>query len=277
MPVRGRAVSWTLLVTILVLVVAAAASSVVTSPTPNKVATNKAFALLPRWLPPGFSATGGGGVYPPGGLHIGGVAETVLEAASGSGRPPPLPKPNRDLFTLAYFGYHDPVKMIWAYTAQYSFGTGPGPFVHLGGRKVSIDSTIDTSGFVPIRQVYASWIEHGVEIDLSAQAVSETQIERFIANLKEEPYPTRRSPSDAARSICTAVGRQFGAPPSERGTYWLTAPVVARGEHSGDSGLDAAVVQLSQGLAGHKTTAISQAEFEIQAACVRLGIWHTYH
>jgi len=86
-------------------------------------------------------------------------------------------------------------------------------------------------------------------------------------------------PSDAAnaRSICTAVGRQLGAPPSEGGTYWLTGPVVAAGEHSGDSSLDAAVVHLSQGIARHDTATISGAETAIETACIRLGIWQNYH
>jgi hypothetical protein len=84
-------------------------------------------------------------------------------------------------------------------------------------------------------------------------------------------------PSDSARAICTAVGRQLGAPPSEGPTYWLTPFVVAQGEHSGDSGLDAAVDHLSQLLDLSATTAIPGAESAVESACVRLGIWQVYH
>jgi hypothetical protein len=84
-------------------------------------------------------------------------------------------------------------------------------------------------------------------------------------------------PSISARAICTAVGRQLGAPPFEGGTHWLTGPVVAAGEHSGYSSLDSGVIHLSQGMAHHDTATISGAETAVETACSRLGIWHTYH
>jgi hypothetical protein len=84
-------------------------------------------------------------------------------------------------------------------------------------------------------------------------------------------------PSTSARAICTAVGRQLGAPPGVRATFFITAPVVAAGEHSNDTGLDAAVSQLSQALAHQSTTASLGGELATQTACARLGMWQVYH
>jgi hypothetical protein len=84
-------------------------------------------------------------------------------------------------------------------------------------------------------------------------------------------------PSLSARAICTAVGRQLGAPPAVGPTYFLTAPVVAAGEHAGDAPLDAAVSQLWHALVHQAATAVPGAESGVETACARLGIWQVYH
>jgi len=141
--------------------------------------------LVPKWLPAGFSSSGGGYVHPPGGLTLGNQAATGGISSPGSPQ-----HSNPTLFTLTYYGYHDPVEMIWLTASRYSFGIS-GPFTELGGRKVLLRSTVDKSGFVPIPQVSATWIERGVLMEVTSQAVTKRQVERFFANLKEEPMPTK--------------------------------------------------------------------------------------
>ena len=86
-------------------------------------------------------------------------------------------------------------------------------------------------------------------------------------------------PTESATAVCAAVGLRLGAPggvpPTARGS--LTTGVVARGEHSGDQRLDAAVRRLSRALDRRTTAAIVDAESGVQTACARLGLALVYH
>jgi hypothetical protein len=154
------------------------------SATNSATATQRQFVLVPKWLPPGFSASGGGYVDPPGGLQLGNQAES--EAMFGSGRS--AERPVRVFFTLSYYGYHNPVANIRLTAAEDGI-PGSGSVTSLGGRKVYMSSSIDTSGFVPIIDTSASWKEHRLYINASGQVITEQQMERFVANLVERPLP----------------------------------------------------------------------------------------
>jgi hypothetical protein len=82
-------------------------------------------------------------------------------------------------------------------------------------------------------------------------------------------------PSEAARTLCTLVGQVLGAPPNS--SVAITLPLLVTAESTGDSRLDVAARHLVAAMNRRSTQAISRADSEIQTACVRLGIWQTYH
>jgi len=83
-------------------------------------------------------------------------------------------------------------------------------------------------------------------------------------------------PSEAARSLCTMVGQVLRAP-LNRSVAISALPLVSVAESTGDSRLDVAARQLVGAMDRQSTQAISRADSEIRTACVRLGIWQTYH
>ena len=89
----------------------------------------KHFVLAPRWLPPGFSASGGGYVDPPGGLQLGNRAGSEVMLGFGS-----TEQPVRVFFSLSYYGYHNPVANI-RLTAAADGTPGSGPVTSLGDER----------------------------------------------------------------------------------------------------------------------------------------------
>ena len=125
-----------------ILTVAGCAANSGPSATRTAAANPGQFVLMPRWLPAGFSPSGGGYVDPPGGLQLNPGSEAVISVGSPQRSIP-------EFFGLSYYGYHNPVANL-SLTAAASGIPVTGPFTTLGGRKVHLTSSIDTSGFVPI-------------------------------------------------------------------------------------------------------------------------------
>lgn len=131
--------------------------------------------------PPRLQATGGGYVSS-GGLQLNPGSSEIF-SPGGTHRSDPV------LFELSYYGYRDPVESIRVTALSYYVGPGQGPYTVLGRRHVTLNDTVDTSGFVPITDVFGTWVERGAWIQLNAQAITPEQVSRFIANLSEEPPP----------------------------------------------------------------------------------------
>ena len=122
---------------------------------------------------------------PAGGLRLGKKAGvTVTQFGPGvPSRADPV------LFTLTYYGYHDPETKSIRLTALRFASTPTARRISLGGRRTLLASHVDNSGFVPVTQTYASCVERHVGIDVTAQGLTRQQLARFVADLKEEPPP----------------------------------------------------------------------------------------
>jgi hypothetical protein len=145
------------------------------------------FVLLPSWLPPGFSASAGGWIKPVGGLKIGDKAGVSVEY--GAVGPESKPRVDPVLFTLNYYGYHNPEsKNIRLTATRYGFAP-KGSLETLGGRHVEVSSKFEPGYFGGNTNSSASWVEHGEYVDVMAQGISKAQLSRFVAGLKEHPPP----------------------------------------------------------------------------------------
>ena len=82
--------------------------------------------------------------------------------------------------------------------------------------------------------------------------------------------------SEAARTLCTLVGQQLGAPPNSSVAI-STMPLITVLKGTGDSRLDVGARHLAAAINQRNTQAMSRADSEIQTECVRVGIWPTYH
>jgi hypothetical protein len=83
-------------------------------------------------------------------------------------------------------------------------------------------------------------------------------------------------PSEAARTLCTLVGQELGAPPNSSVAF-STMPLITDAKSTGDSLLDVGARHLAAAINQRSAQAMSRADSEIQTECVRLGIWQTYH
>jgi hypothetical protein len=146
------------------------------------------FVLLPTWLPPGFSASGGGWIKPVGGLKIGnggGVTTEILGPAGADSKT----RQNPTLFTLSYYGYHNPEsKNIRLTATRYGFPP-QGSLQTLGGRHAEVNSNFQPGYFGGNTDSSASWVEHGAYVVVMAQGITKAQLARFVAGLKEHPPP----------------------------------------------------------------------------------------
>lgn len=158
---------------------------------PDLVATKSTrppFVLIPSWLPPGFSASGGGYVDPPGGLNVGSPSRlsvsTVSEGSNG-GQAQLIPV----VFTLNYYGYHNPESKS-ILLAGLGGGQAPsGPTTVLGGRHVSLASAFKPGYFGGNTYSSAVWIERHLYFNVMAQGISKAELAHFVAALKERPPP----------------------------------------------------------------------------------------
>jgi len=154
------------------------------------------FVLRPTWLPSGYSVSGGGWISPSGGLRTypnTGVSASLIIV--GSNKHPTIPI----LFTLDYYGYHDPESKSIMVTASptKSGGVLPGPpTTTLNHRRVSVYSY--TQGALHNPNVDISWIEDGDAIDVTTQGLPIAQAERFVEGLVKKPPPRHSEPIPAA-------------------------------------------------------------------------------
>ena len=151
----------------------------------TSASTHSGFVLLPSWLPPGFSASAGGWIKPVGGLKVG--SQTGVSVEFGGASPESKPLADPVLFTLSYYGYHNPEsKNIRLIATRY--GSRPqGSLQSLGGRRVEVHSKFVPGYFGGNTNSSASWVEHDEYVSVMAQGITKAQLSRFIAGLKEHP------------------------------------------------------------------------------------------
>lgn len=124
---------------------------------------------------------------PVGGLKVGnkaGVNAGIISVGSGSKtRTDPV------LFTLTYYGYHDPEsKNLHLVASVYGFGR-LARLQTVGGRHVALGSAFVPGYFGGNTNSFASWFERGAFISITAQGITKVQLARFVAGLKEHPAP----------------------------------------------------------------------------------------
>jgi hypothetical protein len=71
------------------------------------------------------------------------------------------------------------------------------------------------------------------------------------------------------------VGYELGAPPNV--AIAISTSTIRRGETSGDHRLDAAASRLADGLTRRSEAEIRDGDQQIEASCIRLGIWTNHH
>lgn len=82
----------------------------------------------------------------------------------------------------------------------------------------------------------------------------------------------------SGRSLCTALGRQGGLLQTlNTPDRFLTSKVIASGQDARDTALRSAASALADARAAGDRNAVNSAEQKVQAACVRLGYWRTFH
>jgi hypothetical protein len=169
------------------------------SPATAAHATRPAFVLTPTWLPPGFSASGGGYVDPPGGLKFGAAVDVSVGIASTGATPVGQAKTIPVVFTLDYYGYHNPESKSIRLTGLRNGFPASGTTTALGGRHVSLASSFSPGYFGGNSTSSASWVERSVYFNVIAQGITKGQLARFVAGLKEQAPPVDiRVPSQRA-------------------------------------------------------------------------------
>ena len=148
---------------------------------------------------------GWGWISPPGGLRVypntGVSASLIIE---GSKKQPTVPI----LFTLSYYGYHDPESKNIMVTASPTKSTGglPGPpNTTLNHRKVSVSSY--TQGVFHNLNVDISWREDGDAVDVTTQGLPILQAERFVEGLAKGAPPRHSEPIPAATTTLPTTAR----------------------------------------------------------------------
>jgi hypothetical protein len=132
------------------------------------------FFLKPTWLPPSFSASGGGWVRPSGGLRIG--------AASHE---------SNALFTMSYYGYHNPEDKWLQLVAGPGAGRSNAATDRIDGRNVALTSYFKPGPYGGGTFTQATWTERGAIVSIVAEGITEAQLARFIAGLQERAVPKR--------------------------------------------------------------------------------------
>ena len=152
------------------------------------------FVLEPTWLPAGFSASGGGWVTPPGGLHVspGSQAAVSTFASGGVGS-----SSVQVLFTLDYYGYHSPITQsihlsAIPWTSPSIVSASPHPnFVRAGRRDIDLNTSTPGAGSSAEPATFAIWTERKVLVQVTAQGITRAQLIRFVVGLAERPPPRR--------------------------------------------------------------------------------------
>ncbi len=122
---------------------------------------------------------------PVGGLKVGNQTGVNVEFGEASPESKPLADPV--LFTLSYYGYHNPEsKNIRLIATRY--GSPPqGSLQSLAGRRVEVHSKFVPGYFGGNTNSSASWVEHDEYVSVMAQGITKAQLSRFVAGLKERP------------------------------------------------------------------------------------------
>jgi hypothetical protein len=166
------------------------------------------FVLRPTWLPSGFSVSGGGYISPPGGLRVypyTGVAASLFTTGANE-HPRPIPV----LFTLDYYGFHNPESKNITLLAEPTklAGVLPArPNTTLARRKVSVSSYKE--GALHNLNVDISWIEDGDAIDVTTQGLPVVQAEQFVEGLVRGAPPRHVHPIPPATTT-TATSATAG-------------------------------------------------------------------
>ena len=140
------------------------------------------YVLKPTWLPSGYSTSGGGWVSPPGGLRV--YPDTDAESVfiEGSDKHPTVPV----LFTLSYYGYHNPESKTITVMATPAKSAGPGPATpntKVGHRRVALYTY--TQGALHNLNVDVSWVENGDLIEVTTQGLTTDQVAMFVNGLAQ--------------------------------------------------------------------------------------------
>jgi len=183
------------------------------------------FVLVPKWLPSSFSATGGDSVDPPGGLRLGSHPGHRYSASSSNaaGSDPTV------LYTLDYYGYHDPESKSIHLEALRGGHVPSGKASEVGDRSVVLTSQFDPIGFAGTTVSRASWRERGVTFDVIASGIDRNALAHFVAALREQPPPPeRRIPEEP-----TGTGQVAACASLRRDGFRCVAQIIAR--RSGDA------------------------------------------
>ncbi len=150
------------------------------------------FVFEPSWLPAGYSASGGGWVTPAGGLQVyprTGVAASVFSVGSAPERQRSTPV----LFTLDYYGFHNPesknIRLIASKGLPLPMDGNRQGVLRLGGRNVTMAS--HTEGVFHNVVTTASWDERGDSVLMTTEGLTTAQASRFIRGLVEHAPPSR--------------------------------------------------------------------------------------
>ena len=140
------------------------------------------FVLKPTWLPSGYSTSGGGWVSPTGGLRVYPNTDAESVFIEGSDKHPTVPV----LFTLSYYGYHNPESKTITVMATPAKSAGPGPATpntKVGHRRVALYTY--TQGALHNLNVDVSWVENGDLIEVTTQGLPIDQVAMFVNGLAQ--------------------------------------------------------------------------------------------
>ena len=136
---------------------------------------------------------------PPGGLQVYPNTGTESVLIVRSNKHPTVPV----LFTLTYYGYHDPESKTIRVMATPAKSAGPRPATpntKLGHRKVALYSY--AQGALHNLNVDVSWVEDGDLIQVTTQGLPTDQVIRFVNRLVQKSQH-RQAPSITPRAVTT--------------------------------------------------------------------------
>jgi hypothetical protein len=144
------------------------------------------FVLEPSGHPAGYSANGGGWVVPSGGLHVypkTGVTASVVSVGSDKQQDTQQTVPV--LFTLSYYGFHNPesmsIRLIASKQVSPSMNGNRQGTLRLNGRRVTLAS--HTEGEFHNIVTTASWVERGDAVIVTTEGLTTVLTSRLISGI----------------------------------------------------------------------------------------------